>query len=61
MSRGSADSPPPPERPSSAPPRWLVMHQDERHDRAVRRVADAITALLKAHAPLFRGEQPYRA
>jgi DNA-binding transcriptional LysR family regulator len=40
---------------------WLVMHQDERHDRAVRRVADAITALLKAHAPLFRGEQPYRA
>jgi DNA-binding transcriptional LysR family regulator len=35
---------------------WLVMHQDERHDRTVRRVADRIAALLKAHAPLFRGE-----
>jgi DNA-binding transcriptional LysR family regulator len=35
---------------------WLVAHHEERHDRAVRKVADRILALLRAHAPLFRGE-----
>lgn len=35
---------------------WLVAHHEERHDRAVRKVADRIAALLKAHGPLFRGE-----
>jgi DNA-binding transcriptional LysR family regulator len=35
---------------------WIVAHHDERHDRAVRKVADRLVALLKANAPLFRGE-----
>ena len=37
---------------------WLVMHNEERHHRPVRDVAGRITTLLRAHAPLFRGERP---
>lgn len=36
---------------------WIVSHHEERHRPEVRRVADRITALMRAHAPLFRGEQ----
>jgi DNA-binding transcriptional LysR family regulator len=36
---------------------WLVSHHDDRHRPEVRRVADRITALMQAHAPLFRGER----
>jgi DNA-binding transcriptional LysR family regulator len=35
---------------------WLVTHHEDRHRPEVRRVADRITALMQAHAPLFRGE-----
>lgn len=35
---------------------WLVSHNEERHRPEVRRVADRIAALMKTHAPLFRGE-----
>ena len=35
---------------------WLVTHQEERHRPEIRRVVDRIAALMKAHAPLFRGE-----
>lgn len=35
---------------------WLVSHHEERHRPEVRRVADRIAALMKAHGPLFRGE-----
>ncbi len=36
---------------------WLVSHHDDRHRPEVRRTAEAITALMTTHAPLFRGEQ----
>jgi DNA-binding transcriptional LysR family regulator len=36
---------------------WLVMHHEERHQRPVREVASRIVALLRANAPLFRGER----
>ena len=35
---------------------WLVSHQEERHRPEVRRIADRIAALMRNHAPLFRGE-----
>lgn len=35
---------------------WLVSHHEDRHRPEVRRVADRIAALMKAHAPLFRGD-----
>ncbi|MCR6656494.1 MAG: LysR family transcriptional regulator [Opitutus sp.] len=35
---------------------WLVSHHEERHRPEVRRVADRITALMKQHGALFRGE-----
>ncbi len=35
---------------------WLVCHHEERHTPAVRTVADRIAALMRTHAPLFRGE-----
>jgi DNA-binding transcriptional LysR family regulator len=35
---------------------WLVSHHEERHRPEVRRVADRIAALMKAHGALFRGE-----
>ena len=35
---------------------WLVSHHEERHRPEVRRVADRITALMKTHGALFRGE-----
>jgi DNA-binding transcriptional LysR family regulator len=38
---------------------WLVMHNEERHQRPVREVAGRITSLLRAQAPLFRGERPH--
>ena len=37
---------------------WLVMHNEERHHRPVRDVAGRIATLLRAHAPLFRGDRP---
>ena len=37
---------------------WLVMHDEERHHRPVRDVAGRIATLLRAHAPLFRGDRP---
>ena len=37
---------------------WLVSHHEERHRPEVRRVADRITALMKKHGALFRGELP---
>lgn len=37
---------------------WLVSHQDERHGREVRMVLDRLVKLLRAHAPLFTGEEP---
>lgn len=36
---------------------WLVSHHQERHRPEVRRVADRITALMRANGPLFRGER----
>jgi DNA-binding transcriptional LysR family regulator len=36
---------------------WLVCHHEERHAPAVRLVTDRIAALLREHAPLFRGER----
>lgn len=36
---------------------WIVSHHEERHRPEVRRVADRITALMRHHAALFRGEQ----
>jgi DNA-binding transcriptional LysR family regulator len=38
---------------------WIVSHHEERHRPEVRRVADRITALMREHAPLFRGELRY--
>lgn len=40
---------------------WLVSHHEDRHQPAIRQTADRIARLLKAHAPLFRGERPYVA
>lgn len=37
---------------------WLVSHHEERHEPAVHAVADRISALMKRHGPLFRGETP---
>ncbi|RWO36493.1 LysR family transcriptional regulator [Mesorhizobium sp.] len=39
---------------------WIVTHHEERHSPPVRKVADRITALMRAHQPLFRGETPIR-
>ena len=36
---------------------WLVTHHEERHRPEVRRVVERIAAVIKAHAPLFRGER----
>lgn len=35
---------------------WLVSHHEERHTPSVHTVSERIAALMKAHAPLFRGE-----
>jgi DNA-binding transcriptional LysR family regulator len=40
---------------------WLVTHHEDRHRVEVRLVADRIVALMKSHAPLFRGERPWPA
>jgi DNA-binding transcriptional LysR family regulator len=37
---------------------WLVSHHEERHEPAVRAVAERIAALMQAHGALFRGEMP---
>jgi DNA-binding transcriptional LysR family regulator len=37
---------------------WLAMHHEERHLEPIRTVLDRVTALLRAHGPLFRGETP---
>ncbi|UJW84507.1 LysR family transcriptional regulator [Devosia sp. SL43] len=37
---------------------WLVSHHEERHEPAVHTVAERIAALMRQHAPLFRGERP---
>ena len=37
---------------------WLVSHHEERHRPEIRRVADRIAALMKAHGALFRGDGP---
>ena len=37
---------------------WIVTHHEERHSPPVRKVADRIAALMRAHQPLFRGETP---
>ena len=39
---------------------WLVSHHEERHDPAVRAVGDRLTALMRRHGALFRGEEPRR-
>lgn len=39
---------------------WLVSHHEERHRPEIRRVADRIAALMRAQAPLFRGDTPAR-
>ncbi|TIP82341.1 MAG: LysR family transcriptional regulator [Mesorhizobium sp.] len=39
---------------------WIVTHHEERHSPPVRKVADRIAALMRAHQPLFRGETPIR-
>ncbi|TPM07143.1 LysR family transcriptional regulator [Mesorhizobium sp. B2-3-11] len=39
---------------------WIVTHHEERHSPPVRKVADRITALMRAHQPLFRGKTPIR-
>lgn len=36
---------------------WIVSHHEERHRPEVRRVADRLTALMRYHAALFRGER----
>jgi DNA-binding transcriptional LysR family regulator len=40
---------------------WLVLHEQARHEPAVRAVVDRLAALLTAHHPLFVGQQPGRA
>ncbi|MCX5480170.1 LysR family transcriptional regulator [Kaistia geumhonensis] len=37
---------------------WLVTHHDDRHDPAVHAAAERISKLIRAHRPLFAGEQP---
>jgi DNA-binding transcriptional LysR family regulator len=37
---------------------WLVSHHEERHDPAVRTVADRIAVLMRDNGALFRGETP---
>jgi DNA-binding transcriptional LysR family regulator len=37
---------------------WLVTHHEQRHDPAIRKVADRIAQLLRDHGALFRGERP---
>jgi len=39
---------------------WIVTHHEERHSPPVRKVANRISALMRAHQPLFRGEMPIR-
>lgn len=39
---------------------WVVTHHEERHSPPVRKIADRIAALMRAHQPLFRGETPSR-
>ncbi|TPL85347.1 LysR family transcriptional regulator [Mesorhizobium sp. B2-3-13] len=39
---------------------WIVTHHEERHSPPIRKVADRITALMRAHQPLFRGKTPIR-
>lgn len=39
---------------------WIVTHHEERHSPPVRKVADRIASLMRAHQPLFRGETPIR-
>ncbi|MER9714273.1 substrate-binding domain-containing protein [Mesorhizobium sp. M0174] len=39
---------------------WIVTHHEERHSPPVRKVAERIAALMRAHQPLFRGETPIR-
>ncbi len=36
---------------------WLVVHDDDRHAKPVRRVVDWLTSLIRSHRPLFAGEQ----
>ena len=37
---------------------WLVSHHEERHEPAVRTIADRIARLMHEHGALFRGELP---
>lgn len=39
---------------------WLVTHHEDRHRPEVRQVANRITALMQANAPLFRGERRWQ-
>jgi len=36
---------------------WLVLHDDERHRREVRRVADRLAGFMKARAALYAGKR----
>lgn len=36
---------------------WLVSHHEERHDPSVHKVGERIAALMRRHAPLFRGDE----
>ncbi len=37
---------------------WLVSHDDDRHDRPVRRVTQRLSTLFQRNARLFSGDQP---
>ncbi|MEM7121433.1 MAG: LysR family transcriptional regulator [Pseudomonadota bacterium] len=37
---------------------WLVVHDDDRHTKPVRRVVDWLASLIREHRPLFAGNQP---
>ncbi len=38
-------------------PQWLVLHDDDRHRREVRRVADRLAKFMKARAALYAGKR----
>ncbi len=35
---------------------WLVTHDDDRHDKAIKKTIKRVAALIKSQAPLFRGD-----
>lgn len=37
---------------------WLVSHDEDRHDKAVRKVSRWLADLLSGHKALFAGERP---